>query len=935
MVLFQFGVAAAINHDIMLYSILLVIAFLIAAEMVTGVLEYTVRESPLYNKMIQKIYKALMFLGIISFTLLLLQSVSHPSKDLLKYLKAIDFAHIILFFVALFFVFHVLYLMYIGTTITKMYRFLHKERYDSLLSMVTGLKNDTWGRIIYNVNPFSFLRQKVKFKIIHSLFRDNYSLPETFDFASYLNGCFEGYALKIIDIGIYGWVIIIFLSITNYIRIKFHGAFNCSNNFGSSFHNQRYLSQGGDGDDIISVGHLSEECLQKQYTLYLLCGGIVSIYSILVLIISYVYEARLIRKCGITVVDEYVIYLEFAVAEVKRLKKMLDDNTVLIGMKELKKNIEELIDANEYSENDEDKMYKYIAERLSEIVYHIRETLHTFRSYIFLYFYSGSVPTRDKKKSILLIENTHLRVVSQGRRSAGVAIGVKNKEKEKEKLKNSLSKKRSTHNLEAQLTRMKSASGTQNNTLLQTEEKLILEKFRKTIDDNSKKMQSSSNCTVNSSPTTKPADNPSPTIRRSSIFSKEQFEVAAELLTKSSNLSDNQVTGTRNNMQKRKSVVVVKAANEDSSLDRFKESMIHRNSFQLRRKSISLVNTSYCPAIFTRLYNYISSKVTKVKPVQRRESLPSEVRLSDDFSTIFLFGSKELYTRAVETSIIFNCLYLAMAATTFIPAVITELDRKHIIYLFIPMVISLFCFGKITRICSMLMAVCDLDLEVIHTVLAQEIDSRQLADEFRVTMEAKITEFKLQNPEYLSLSLRETVERVFEEIDEDGSGTIDSIEFRKMLRQLNLFYSDRRFKTLYNSMDIDGDGGVTIDELEKFIFTPEQLKKEEELVLSREAMKLELGENDNDDDQSSSSSSDTTDYNLVSESATHQEFDVLSFGDSKEREQKLCNDNNSANSDVNPAINSNISVENVFNADPEVNEDTENIRNAQTTALAT
>ena len=926
MVLFQFGVAAAINHDIMLYSTLLVIAFLIAAEMATGVLEYIVRESPIYNKMIQKIYKMLMFLGIISFTLLLLQSVAHPSKDLLQYLKAIDFAHIILFFVALFFVLHVLYLMYLGTTISKMYRSLHKERDDTLLSMVDRLENDIWDRIIYNNNPFSFLRQKVKFKIIHSLFRDNYSLPETFDFASYLNGCFEGYALKIIDIGIYGWVIIIFLSLTNYIRIKYNGAFNCSNNFGSSFHIQRYLAQGGDADDIISKEFLSEECIQKQYTLYLLCGCIVSIYSILMLIISYVYEARLIKKCGITAVDEYKMYLEFAVADLTRSTKILnDDSTLLVGMKELKKNIEELIDANECSENDEDKMYKYMAEKLSEIIYYIRETLHTLRSYIFQYFSSffrgRSIPRRDKTKSILLIENKDRGLPLQGRRSAGVAIGLKNKEKEKEKLKISLSKK--GHKLGGLETQVTSATGTQNNKLLPTEEKLILEKFKKAIDDQSQKIQSASNA----------ADNSSPTIRRSSIFSKAQFEVASELIN-SSNLSDGQVTGKRNNMRKRRSVVVIKATNEDSSLVRFRESMMHRNSIS-PRGSISSLNSSYCPAIFTRLYNYISSKVRKVIPIQRRESLPSEVKLSDDFSIIFLFGSKELYARAVETSIIFNCLYLAMAVTTFIPSVIAELHKKDIIYLFIPVVISLFCFGKITRICSMLMAVCDLDLEVIHTVLAQEIDARQLADEFRVTMEAKITEFKLQNPEYLSLSLRETVEQVFEEIDEDGSGTIDSIEFRKMLRQLNLFYSDRRFNTLYFSMDIDGDGGVTIDELEKFIFTPEQLKREEELIRLREDMKLELGEKDDDDDESSSnsSSSDTNDYKVISENSTHQQLDTLNFGDCKKNEQ-IFSDNYCANSDGNSSIGSDAPVEKVLNAHPEVNEDTE-IRKAQTTVLAT
>jgi hypothetical protein len=125
----------------------------------------------------------------------------------------------------------------------------------------------------------------------------------------------------------------------------------------------------------------------------------------------------------------------------------------------------------------------------------------------------------------------------------------------------------------------------------------------------------------------------------------------------------------------------------------------------------------------------------------------------------------------------------------------------------------------------------------------------------------------------------------------------------------------------------------TIDELEKYIFTPEQLQREEELIRSREAMKLELGENgDNQDDRSSSSSNDTTDYNTVSESA-QQEGNIFNSGDSKEREQISFN-NNIESSDNSPEVNHIATENDIVNANSEKNNnDAENIREAQTTVM--
>lgn len=58
---------------------------------------------------------------------------------------------------------------------------------------------------------------------------------------------------------------------------------------------------------------------------------------------------------------------------------------------------------------------------------------------------------------------------------------------------------------------------------------------------------------------------------------------------------------------------------------------------------------------------------------------------------------------------------------------------------------------------------------------------------------------------------------MFNEIDQDGSGSIDKTEFRQLLKALKLTYSDQRFKRLYRAVDSDGDNNIGIDEIDQLL----------------------------------------------------------------------------------------------------------------------
>lgn len=78
---------------------------------------------------------------------------------------------------------------------------------------------------------------------------------------------------------------------------------------------------------------------------------------------------------------------------------------------------------------------------------------------------------------------------------------------------------------------------------------------------------------------------------------------------------------------------------------------------------------------------------------------------------------------------------------------------------------------------------------------------------------------------------------MFDEIDGDGNGWIDRLEFRFLLRTLKLTYSDDRFNRLYRAVDTSGDGKIVWDELHELLFgglIKEEEDDEEEGVVDKE-----------------------------------------------------------------------------------------------------
>jgi hypothetical protein len=82
------------------------------------------------------------------------------------------------------------------------------------------------------------------------------------------------------------------------------------------------------------------------------------------------------------------------------------------------------------------------------------------------------------------------------------------------------------------------------------------------------------------------------------------------------------------------------------------------------------------------------------------------------------------------------------------------------------------------------------------------------------------------------LQQRELLESVFKEIDTDGSGEINRTEFKSLLMKMDMGYSGKKFMKLYNAIDRNGDGSLSLAELNHLLFPQDAKQKEvEELGL--------------------------------------------------------------------------------------------------------
>ena len=213
------------------------------------------------------------------FYVLGMYQASDNSSHVSEIFGIVDFVGYVLFFVAIFYVAHAVYIMCISALTSSYYEKMHALSTAEVLQEYSALERTAWGQLARCLSMFSlsWSQRKVEFKIIYVLFRDTYWLPSDFDYGAYLSGCLARYSRRIIDIGVYSWLVMVFLALLNLLRVLLLGGeiFGCNG-----------LDSDTDEDET------NGECERQHTYLFLVCGLLLCIYSTILLWMGQIYSRR-------------------------------------------------------------------------------------------------------------------------------------------------------------------------------------------------------------------------------------------------------------------------------------------------------------------------------------------------------------------------------------------------------------------------------------------------------------------------------------------------------------------------------------------------------------------------------------------------------------------------------------------------------------------
>lgn len=350
---FSFGYVTEIDSEVALGSFIMMIAFLVGFDHLTGVLEWSLQGVPIYNHMLQHIYKEIMIMGVVSFCIGMYNTTDEAHRQAnQEWIIGIDFAHYILFYMAFFFVLHAFYLIFLAMETAKQFDKFHSMTIANVRALVPP--DYSWfNELIFNYSPVSKVRDSFEFKIVHVLFRDTYKwVALDFNFSSYLSGCMQHYALKVMSAGSSSWLVILVLIVLNYARIKLggDGYLNCGPdkydqsviyiNATDDDHHRMLIQKEADmfsgysedeeehlnrilAGGAAEVQSVSTQCSIRVLRAFFMCGVMLCCLTILFLAVSRIYMSRLIHRTGC---DSPADYFNFLSLEEETLNEELMEN---------------------------------------------------------------------------------------------------------------------------------------------------------------------------------------------------------------------------------------------------------------------------------------------------------------------------------------------------------------------------------------------------------------------------------------------------------------------------------------------------------------------------------------------------------------------------------------------------------------------------------
>ena len=177
---------------------------------------------------------------------------------------AFEFAHIVIFFSALFFIMQSILMMACSKSLKKEIDYICAEPIPNILSNYHNFGYRAFGSWFHTKKYYyNDCRYHMELKLLQHFFLDMYAL-DGFDFASYLHTCFDEQFLELCEVDPVSWAVFIFLCIANLVRyyvmeaIRNHLAGDAGGGGGGGGQHDGTTdghSNGGGDDDVEPVPH--------------------------------------------------------------------------------------------------------------------------------------------------------------------------------------------------------------------------------------------------------------------------------------------------------------------------------------------------------------------------------------------------------------------------------------------------------------------------------------------------------------------------------------------------------------------------------------------------------------------------------------------------------------------------------------------------------
>lgn len=190
------------------------------------------------------------------------------------------------------------------------------------------------------------------------------------------------------------------------------------------------------------------------------------------------------------------------------------------------------------------------------------------------------------------------------------------------------------------------------------------------------------------------------------------------------------------------------------------------------------------------------------------------MELQKDLSSIFLFGNADLYYRAIELSLLLQCVYIALWCTNFVlVAKDTARAVKWEMFLLIPIPLNFLLLKLVLNFACVLRSAIVLDEEIAVKICEDALDERVVTQRLRKMVRTALTEI-----EPLKANWTPFLREVFYHYVPDNRPGVSPKQFTLFLHGIQIHISKKSVLRIFKVIDFDQSGFITWTEFSSVVF---------------------------------------------------------------------------------------------------------------------